>query len=411
MKKDTYFSQEKSTIPKYIGMVILVVFIFLFGWHAGVNHMQQSKINPPKNSSTNMSGELEQMNMQLFWDIWSMLFAKYVDPHVLDSQNMIYGAIHGMVSSLNDPYTTFMTPKENKEFQNNLEGNLEGIGAELTLKDGMLTIVSPLKGSPAKKAGLMPEDVIYKINDEMTTDLTLEQAVMKIRGTKGTPVTLSILRKGHKDPIEIKIIRNVINISSVEWKMIDDLALIEINQFGNQLNQEFNKAINDVLSKRPKGMILDLRFNGGGFLDGAVDITSEFLEKGLVVSIKRRNPQENEDIYVNGKARLANVPLVVLINKGSASASEIVAGAIQDHKRGRIIGETSFGKGTVQEVINLIGGSSLRVTVAKWYTPNNVNISETGITPDEMVERTTEDYEKDNDPQLDASINYLKNEN
>ncbi|PIZ71224.1 hypothetical protein COY07_05260 [Candidatus Peregrinibacteria bacterium CG_4_10_14_0_2_um_filter_43_11] len=411
MKKDTYFSQEKSTIPKYIGMVILVVFIFLFGWHAGVNHMQQSKINPPKNSSTNMSGELEQMNMQLFWDIWSMLFAKYVDPHVLDSQNMIYGAIHGMVSSLNDPYTTFMTPKENKEFQNNLEGNLEGIGAELTLKDGMLTIVSPLKGSPAKKAGLMPEDVIYKINDEMTTDLTLEQAVMKIRGTKGTPVTLSILRKGHKDPIEIKIIRNVINISSVEWKMIDDFALIEINQFGNQLNQEFNKAINDVLSKRPKGMILDLRFNGGGFLDGAVDITSEFLEKGLVVSIKRRNPQENEDIYVNGKARLANVPLVVLINKGSASASEIVAGAIQDHKRGRIIGETSFGKGTVQEVINLIGGSSLRVTVAKWYTPNNVNISETGITPDEMVERTTEDYEKDNDPQLDASINYLKNEN
>ncbi|MFH1012779.1 MAG: S41 family peptidase, partial [Candidatus Peregrinibacteria bacterium] len=402
-----YYKEEKSGAPKAIGLIILIFFVFMLGWNAGINHVEQNKVNPAKNYALSTTGELEQVNMQLFWDTWNILFAKFVDPHLLDTQTMIYGAIRGMVASLDDAYTTFMTPKENREFQEGLEGTLEGIGAELTLRNQFLTVVSPLKNSPAQQAGLQPEDIIYKIDGELTEDFTLEQAVLKIRGPRGTRVTLTIVRKGHDEPFDLQINRKKINIASVEWEFKKDFSYISINQFGNNLIEEWSQVINQVLSQRPKGIILDLRYNGGGYLDGAVDIASEFIEKGLVVSIKRRNPEENEEIYVNGKARLATPPLAVLINKGSASASEIVAGAIQDHKRGYVIGESSFGKGTVQEVVNLIGGSSLRVTVAKWYTPENRNITETGITPDQTVERTPEDFEKNFDPQLEAAIEYL----
>ncbi len=391
-----------------VGLVILILFVFMLGWNAGVNHAEQNKLNPTQTDALSATGELSSVNMQLFWDTWNMLSGKFVDPHLLDTQEMIYGAIRGMVASLGDPYTVFMTPKENKEFQNNLEGTLEGIGAELTLKNQLLTIISPVKNSPAQRAGIQPEDIILKINGEITKDFTLEQAVNKIRGPRGTSITLTLIRKGHDQPFDVKILRDTINVTSVEWKIKEGFAYLSINQFGNRLSEEWSDAVNKVLSRHPKGIILDLRFNGGGFLDGAVEIASEFMDKGLVVTIKKRNPADNEEINVNGKARLASLPLVVLINKGSASASEIVAGAIQDQKRGTVIGENSFGKGTVQEVVNLLGGSSLRVTIAKWYTPNDKNITEKGITPDIEVKRTPEDFEKGRDPQLDAAIEYLK---
>ncbi|MBU0578251.1 S41 family peptidase [Patescibacteria group bacterium] len=406
--KSPYFKKE-STAPKYIGFLILIIFVFILGWNVGVNHTYRAEGINAQNTVISPYGEAEMVNMQLFWDTWNILSSKYVDPHTLDAQEMIFGAIEGMVDALGDPYTTFMTPKENKEFQDSLEGTLEGIGAELTLRHGLLTVISPLKNSPAKEAGLQPEDVIYMVDGQLTDEMTLEQAVMRIRGEKGTAVVLTILRKDYNEPIDITIVRDTININSVDWEMEGDIAIIEINQFGNNTKTEFSKAINDVLNQRPIGIVLDLRYNGGGYLDGAVDIVSEFIEEGEVVTIKKRNPEEDEIIYVNGQARVVNTPLVVLINKGSASASEIVAGAIQDHERGIIIGETSFGKGTVQEVENLIGGSSLRVTIAKWFTPSGTNISEVGITPDIIVERTSDDYENDDDPQLDAAIEYIQN--
>jgi carboxyl-terminal processing protease len=405
MKK--YSPEIKSSAPKYIGLIILIFFVFMLGWNVGVNHTYRKQGIDTKNIVTTPYGGTETVNMQLFWDTWNILSGRYVDPHVLDSQKMIFGAIKGMVDSLEDPYTIFMTPKENKEFQDVLSGIMEGIGAELTVRNGVLTVISPLKGSPAKIAGLQPEDIIYAIDGEQVKEMTFEQAVLKIRGEKGTKVTLTILRKNHEEPIDIIITRDTININSVDWKMIDGIALVEINQFGTNTRTEFSKAINEILNKRPKGIILDLRYNGGGYLDGAVDIVSEFIEKGKVVTIKKRNPEEDEVIYVNGQARMANQPLAVLINKGSASASEIVAGAVKDDKRGAIIGENSFGKGTVQEVENLIGGSSLRITVAKWFTPNGINISEVGITPDIVVERNIDDLENGEDPQLQAAIDYI----
>ena len=407
MKKPNYLIKENSSAPKIIGLIILVFFVFTLGWHVGANQARQGGGTlDPGNSQISTSGE--KVDMKLFWDVWALLASKYVDPQALDFKEMIYGSIKGMVYSLNDPYTTFLTPKENKDFQNGMEGTLEGIGAELTLRNELITVVSPLKGSPAKKAGLQPEDVILKIDGVDVKEYSFEQAVMKIRGPRGSKVILTIARKGLDNPIDLSIVRETININSVDWKMKEDLAVIEINQFGNKTQDEFSKAISELLPKRPKGIILDLRYNGGGYLEGAVDIVSEFIDKGKVVSVKKRNPEEDEVIYVNGQARVANVPMVVLINKGSASASEIVAGAIQDYGRGKLIGEQSFGKGTVQEVDNLIDGSSLRVTVAKWYTPNNNNISEVGIKPDIEIKRTIEDIAANKDPQLDAAVEYLK---
>ena len=409
MKKDSYLHKESASAPKILGLVILVLFVFALGWNVGANQVRQNGDKYLIEKQISRTDGYEKVDMQLFWDVWSLLASKYVDPQTLDYKNMIYGSIRGMVFSLEDPYTTFLTPKENKEFQDGLEGTLEGIGAELTLRHGLITVISPLKNSPAKMSGIQPEDIILKIDGEDVENFTFEQAVMKIRGPAGTEVILTIMRKGHPEPFDISITRETINISSVEWQMIDDIAVIELNQFIAKTKEEFSKAISEILPKRPEGIVLDLRYNGGGYLDGAVDIVSEFIEKGEVVSVKKRDPEEDQVIYVNGKARVVSIPLVVLINKGSASASEIVAGAIRDHNRGIIIGESSFGKGTVQEVENLIDGSSLRVTVAKWYTPNHVNISEVGIVPDIEVERTIEDFEADRDPQLDAALDYLKN--
>jgi carboxyl-terminal processing protease len=405
MKK--YSPESKSAAPKYIGLIVLIFFVFMLGWNVGVNHTYRKQGIDTNNVVMTPYGDTETVNMQLFWDTWNILSGRYADPQALDPREMIFGATKGMVAALKDPYTIFMTPKENKEFQDILSGTLEGIGAELTVRNGTLTVISPLKGSPAKKAGLQPEDIIYAIDKQPVEKMTFEEAVLKIRGERGTKVTISVIRKGHEDPIDIVITRNTINVESVQWKMIDGIALVEINQFGTNTKTEFSKAINEILNKTPKGVVLDLRYNGGGYLDGAVDIVSEFIEKGKVVTIKKRNPEEDEVIYVNGHARMTNQPLAVLINKGSASASEIVAGAIQDDRRGTIIGENSFGKGTVQEVENLIGGSSLRLTIAKWFTPGDVNISEVGITPDIVVERSVDNLENGEDPQLKAAIDYI----
>ncbi len=399
---------KPSPFPKSLGGVAMLAFAFMLGWSMGSQRLSGGSALEARNTVTNAYGKLETVNMDLFWDAWSILSGSYVDPHLLDTQKMIYGAIDGMVRAVGDPYTAFMTPKENKEFQTAMEGALEGIGAELTLRHGLLTVVSPLKDSPAKKAGLQPEDIILDIDGESTEGMSLDEAAGKIRGKKGSQVTLNILRQSREEPFPLTIQRNMISVSSVEWSMKDGMAVLELTQFGDNTQSEFDKAVSQILAEGPDGMVLDLRYNGGGYLDGAVDIASEFLESEKVVTIKKRNPEEDEVIYVNGQARLSELPLVVLINRGSASASEIVAGALQDHKRALVLGEASFGKGTVQSVETLIGGSSLRVTIAKWFTPNDRNITETGIVPDVEVPMTAEDLEADRDPQMEAALAELR---
>lgn len=361
-----------------------------------------------KPNEQQFSADLNLKTMNLVKDI---LQKKYVHVEDLDVKKLSYGVVKGMVEALNDPYSEFMTPEETGQFNESLNGELEGIGAELTVRDKALIVVSTVKDSPAQKAGILPNDVIVKINEEIVGDMTLYEAVKKIQGKKGTEVKLTLLRKDQKTPLELTIIRQTIAVESVRSKEVEKgIWHVEINQFSDDTRMEFEKIINYISAKKPKGIILDLRYNGGGYLEGAVDILSAFIRgEKEVVSIEYRNTKDNEKLKTTGHAQFPDLPLVVLINKGSASASEIVAAAIQDLKRGLLMGEKSYGKGTVQEVDPLPDGSSLRFTIAKWMAPSGRSINKVGLTPDREIIPQKDDYEKKVDRQLNEAVAYLKN--
>ncbi len=355
--------------------------------------------------------EVLPLSLDLFWEAYELLDQNYVDVLALDDEEQLYGAIKGMVDALDDPFTVFMTPTETNDFQNSLEGEYVGIGAELTIKDGDLVVIAPLKGSPAEAAGLLPGDTVYLIDGQLVPEMTLFEAITNIRGEEGTPVVLTILRESSNEPIELEIERATVEVPSVELEYYGEdsqIAYVNLSQFIDDTEAEFDEIVQELLLQELDGMILDLRYNGGGYLDVAVDVLSDFIDgKEKAVVTKMRNEANNEIFYTNASSRLSDIPLVVLVNAGSASASEILAGAIQDYERGILIGETTFGKGSVQVVDVLEDGSSLRYTIAKWYTPNDRSIDDVGIDPDMEVGLTQEDRENDTDPQLDAAIEYL----
>jgi len=351
----------------------------------------------------------QQVDLSLLWGVWRLLQKNYLRQEGMTSSTMVYGAVSGLVDSLGDPYTLFMTPKDTQDFDNAMSGTLEGIGAQLDSQSGIVTIVAPLKGSPAEKAGLLARDAIIKVDGVDITNLRLDEVVGKIRGPKGTTVSITVVRPSANEPVTVDVVRDAIHIPSVESKMIKNdkgsIAVVSLNQFGSDAIPEITKAISS-LPKDIKGFVLDLRYNGGGYLEGAVDLVSMFQATGDVVSVERRN-QPSEKHTVTGKTLLPDLPMVVLINGGSASASEITAGALKDSGRATLVGTQSFGKGTVQEIIELPGGSSLRVTTAKWLTPSGHDLGKKGITPDIVVDRTVEEARADKDPQLDAAVTWL----
>ncbi len=349
----------------------------------------------------------QYVDFSLFWDVWSRIQRYYIDAAHIDTQKMLWGAISGAVNSLDDPYTVFLPPKENQEFKEDLGGSFEGIGAQLGQEDGKLIIVAPLKGTPAERAGLKPFDWILKVNDEETTNWTINQAVSKIRGPKGTGVKLMILHEKSQTPQELTIVRDGIIVPSVEaWVKpantiaeiagttssaklrSEGVAYIKLSRFGDRTNEEWMKAVADIAASFKsgvvKGMVFDLRNNPGGYLDGSVFIASEFLKSGLVVT-QVNSDGTKQEYHVDRQGSLFDIPLVVLINKGSASASEIVAGALKDYRRGTIVGETSFGKGSVQSPQELAEGSSIHITTGKWLLPKGDWINKKGITPDITV--------------------------
>ncbi|KKR21769.1 MAG: Carboxyl-terminal protease [Parcubacteria group bacterium GW2011_GWE2_39_37] len=347
------------------------------------------------------------VDFNLFWDVWELIKKDYVMKDKLKEKEMFYGAIKGLVASTNDPYTIFMDPKEAKSFDDDLAGTFEGIGAEIGIKKGGLVIIAPIPDSPAQKSGLMAGDRILSINGESTVNMTVDQAVSKIRGPKDTEVKLSVLKKGQEKSAEIKIIRGLITVNSVKTEMRkDNLFVITVSNFNNDTEELFNKAVEEVIQKNPKGIIVDLRNNPGGYLDTAITVASKWIEKGVIVSEKFGDEKKN-DYYNKGLSKLKDFPTVVLINQGSASASEIVAGALQDYGKAKIIGMQSFGKGSVQIIENLKDGSSLKITIAQWMTPKGNNINEKGITPDKIVDLTQEDYENNKDPQMNAAVEAL----
>lgn len=351
-----------------------------------------------------------EIDMSLFWEAWGKLQDKYVDKEKFDNQKMIYGAIAGMVKSLGDPYTVFMPPEDAKRFVEDTKGSFEGVGMEIGIRKDRLQVISPLESSPAQRAGIMAGDIIAKVGDKDTGDMTVEEAVNLIRGPKGTEVVLTMFREGWEMTREIKITRDVIVIPSLKLEFKDDnIAHLRLYQFSEKASADFRKAVDQIIEKKSKKIILDLRNNPGGYLEVSRDIASWFLEEGSIVAIEDFGGKQKPNEYrAQGNAKLLSLPVVVLINKGSASASEILAGALRDNRNVQLMGETSFGKGSVQSLEQLRGGATLKITIAKWLTPNGYSISEKGLDPDIKVELTEDDIKNQKDPQLDKAIEFLK---
>ena len=334
------------------------------------------------------AGENEHYKtLKTFAETLSLVKKNYVEE--VDEKDLVYGAIKGMLNSL-DPHSSFMTPEYFKEMQIDTKGEFGGLGIQIGIKDNILTIIAPIEDTPAFKAGAKAGDKIIKIDGESTKDITVEDAVTKLRGPKGTSVTITIIREGLEKPLDIKIVRDIIKLVSVKHKIIDEtIGYIKLTQFQEKTAADLRDALEEIEKKKVNALILDLRNNPGGLLNGAVDVSSLFLEpEKLVVYIKGRSGDKTEFKTARGN-RHFNYPMVVLVNQGSASASEIVAGAMQDWKQAVIIGTQTFGKGSVQTVIPLSDGSALRLTTARYYTPKDRSIQTTGITPDIIVELKT----------------------
>lgn len=327
----------------------------------------------------------------------------------VDSAKALDGAKAGLVASAGDPYTVYLTAKEAKDLNNDLTGKLSGIGAEIGLKNNIITVIAPIEDTPAAKAGLKSGDLIARINGEDTTNMTVDTAVSKIRGQAGTKVTLKIVRQGVQDPIDITITRADITVPSVKWSLKDgNVAYIDVSRFGPDTAGLVDKAATELKAQGATKVILDLRNDPGGYLDAGVDVASEFLDSGKLVVEERTGGKSVSKLTATGNSNLHGMPTIVLINSGSASASEIVAGALHDNGAAKLLGEKSFGKGSVQEIKNLPGGAQLKVTVAHWYTPGGVNINKEGIKPDVETKLTTDDFNAGRDPQLDKALEMLK---
>jgi carboxyl-terminal processing protease len=351
----------------------------------------------------------KSVDFSLFWKVWDLLKDKHIDRDKLDTQKLIYGAINGMLKATGDPYTDFFNPEQTKAFSQDIEGSFEGIGAELGIKDNLLTIIAPLDGSPAQKSGLRSGDKILKVDDKIVADFTIDEAVSLIRGKKGTQVKLTILHEGDQETKDIIVIRDNIEIKNVKVEFKEEgIAYIKLIKFSDNIDKEFNNAISQVLSRGSRGIILDLRDNPGGLLDKSVIVASRMIPKGKVVVTEEDSSGKKESLYTSGGDKLSFIPTVVLINEGSASASEILAGALRDDQGITLIGKKSFGKGSVQQLINLPGESSVKITIAKWLTPRGDYIMEKGISPDIEIDLTLDDYNNKRDPQLDKAMEVIK---
>ncbi len=415
--------QRKST--NILLILSVIIFLFGIGYKLGEHKALDRGFSRPSYNFFNTSqGSQNTKNIDfgLFWDVWNNLQDKYVDRTKLDAQKMFYGALKGLVSSLGDSYTFFLTPEENKQSKDDLGGKFEGIGAQLGLKNTQIIIIAPLKASPAEKAGVKTGDVITKVDGHSTKDWTLPQAVSKIRGPKGTKVTLTLVRNDGKE-FNLEITRDEISVASVELsyeKRSDcsancaQIAYLKVNQFGEKTNDEWDKSVDQITqrweNKNVKGLVIDLRDNPGGFLESSVYLASEFLPEGKLVVKQESTTGENKDYYVTRQGHLLDIPVEILINKGSASASEIFAGALKDYKRAELVGEKSFGKGSVQEALDLKDGSGLHITVAKWILPNGVWINEKGVEPNLKVENAIKEgntLTRQDDKQLETAVEKL----
>jgi carboxyl-terminal processing protease len=366
-------------------IVSAVLLVFLLGITVGLS--RSHKVSALSNNVYE--------DLKIFTDVLGLLQKEYVEE--TNSKDLVYGAIKGMLETL-DPHSAFMPPNVYKEMQEETKGRFEGLGIEITIKEGVLTVVSPIEDTPAFRAGIQAGDQILKIDGESTKDLSLMDSVKRLRGPKGTKVTITIMREGFTKPREFPLTRDVIPIRSVRYELLEkQYGYIRLSQFQEKTESELDKALKALEGESKgviKGLVLDLRNNPGGLLDQAVKVTDRFIESGLIVSMEGRREDQKMKFYAHTPGTITRYPLVVLVNGGSASASEIVAGAIQDHGRGILIGTQTFGKGSVQTIFPMKDGSGVRLTTARYYTPNGRSIQAKGILPDIIVKPLLPEEEK-----------------
>ena len=389
------------TTTKKAAVILSIIFSFLIGLETGMNHEKPVEISQEKKQL-----ELDHLN-----EVWDLINDKYFNRKEIENDLAENYAIKGVVSSLNDPYSIYLTRDEFKEFSQSVDSEIHGIGAAVTKQDGFIMIESPLKSSPAIKAGLVAKDKIIAINGESTEGLSVTDAVMKIRGKKGTSVTLTIYREEADEPFDVTIIRDEIKLESVNYKELDDkIAYIAVNQFSDDTLKEFYEAGLDALLADSKGLILDLRFNGGGYLQIAQNLISYFIgpEKVALQVLDANNNSEAK--FTNSKPIFKDIPLVILINQGSASASEIVAGTLQDYNKAILVGNQTYGKGTIQQLLEFTNGSSLKLTIAKWLTSNGRDVDKIGLTPDFEISITETDILNNIDSQLEKAKDVIKDQ-
>lgn len=408
MTQETVEKENKKSMRASISSVVLSLFIFATGLYIGAsnvhvfatvqNLLDRSTIGSPSS------------DLSLFWRVWSLADEKIPGAENITQEEKINGAIKGMLASYKDPYTTFLTKDENEIFQDEVSGSFSGVGIEISARGGYLTVIAPLKGTPADRAGIKAGDIIIKIDNVEITETMIHSAVSRIRGEKGTPVVLTILREGLESPKDISIIRETIEIPVIATNhdVQNGIFTIELYNFSEKSSPLFEEAIKEFNTSTASKLIIDLRNNPGGYLDASIEMASMFIPEGEVI-VKEIGKGKRAEIVHRSRTRKTTAkksPIVVLVNNGSASASEILAGALQDHNKAIIVGEKSFGKGSVQEVINLPGNTALKVTIAKWYTPNGISISDTGLTPKYIVEQ---DEEKEGDEQRAKAVDLLIN--
>jgi len=398
-----FFKTRRNT-----SVILLVILFFTLGIYIGFNN------RPEIEKVTGLSGKetkvMTQTDFSPFWKVWNTIDEKYPEALKINDQDRLYGAVSGLVGSLNDPYSVFFSPDEAKSFEDEIAGNFSGVGMEVGIKDKVLTVIAPLKDTPAYRANIKPGDKILKIDKMVTSGLGIEKAIKLMRGERGTTVTLTIFREGNKDPIEIKIVRDIINIPTLDTELKrNGIFVIKLYSFSGSSANLFRNAIKNFAQSGTDKLMLDLRGNPGGYLDSAVDMSSWFLESGKTIVIEDYGNNKKPEIFRSRGYNIFNDKLkfVILIDSGSASASEILAGAMQDHRRAKLVGDKSFGKGSVQEAIKVTPDTLLKITVAKWLTPNGNLITEKGLTPDYLVEITKEDSENKKDPQLEKAVEIL----
>jgi carboxyl-terminal processing protease len=354
----------------------------------------------------------EGVDLGPFWRVWNLLEEKYVDTGevALSPEERIQGAISGLVDSYGDPYTVFMPPEESAAFEESISGNFSGVGMEVGVRDGVITVIAPLPDTPAERAGILPMDVLVAINGTSTERMNVDEAVKLIRGEAGTTVTLTIFREGENEFRDVSVTREVITIPTSKTEVRGDVFVISLYNFNALAESQMQDALREFVASGKRKLVLDLRGNPGGYLQSATAIASYFLPTGKVI-VREQFGDGKEEVLYRSQGRVlhsfAPTDMVVLIDEGSASASEILAGALEEHEVATLIGQPTFGKGSVQELISLPDGSSVKITIARWFTPNGRSISDGGLSPSVLIDRTPEDRLENKDPQLDAALAWL----